>query len=219
MKLVSTTNDYHPRKAPFLPSLHQDRVDQPPLLAATSVRPPPPAAAADPPLSSPVRRRRQLPPPPTPSLSSLVRRRRAADHRPPPSLLPPRAKMGAAHLPGLSWGLFAAAAVLVVLRITTQRLLPGPSSSPPGALAKVHADDWLMSLAVVALLGVVMTANQVATHGSNYFPDAESVAGWTDVQKQRAVWGSKMSLVLEESFLVALFLVKACMLLLYRRMA
>lgn len=62
-----------------------------------------------------------------------------------------------------------------------------------------------------------MSSNQVAINGSNYAPD-EAVAQWNATQIKKAVWGSKMLLALEEFMLATLWLVKACLLILYARM-
>ena len=67
------------------------------------------------------------------------------------------------------------------------------------------------------LTGVVVSSNQVAMNGSNYV--AEGVVDtWTPDQVERATWGSKMLVVLEEFMLTTLWLVKAGLLLLYYRM-
>ncbi len=62
-----------------------------------------------------------------------------------------------------------------------------------------------------------MSSNQVAINGSNYVPDGV-VEGWSPEQIKAAEWGSKMLVALEEFMLATLWLVKACLLLLYARM-
>lgn len=62
-----------------------------------------------------------------------------------------------------------------------------------------------------------MSSNQVAINGSNYVPD-EVVEQWNASQIKKAIWGSKMLLALEEFMLATLWLVKACLLILYARM-
>ena len=69
----------------------------------------------------------------------------------------------------------------------------------------------------VAFTGVVVSSNQVAINGSNYVPDG-TVEGWSPEQIDAAEWGSKMLLALEEFMLATLWLVKACLLLLYARL-
>lgn len=57
----------------------------------------------------------------------------------------------------------------------------------------------------------------MAINGSNYVAN-DVIATMTDDEKAAAVWGSKMLLALEEFELGTLWLVKACLLLLYDRM-
>ncbi len=69
----------------------------------------------------------------------------------------------------------------------------------------------------VTFTGVVVSSNQVAMSGSNYVPDGV-VEQLTPKEIDDAVWGSKMLVALEEFMLATLWLVKACLLLLYARM-
>jgi hypothetical protein len=64
--------------------------------------------------------------------------------------------------------------------------------------------------------GVVVSSNQVAASGSNYVPDG-TVGQWSPEQMKSAEWGSKMLVALEEFMLATVWLVKACLLLLYAR--
>lgn len=63
----------------------------------------------------------------------------------------------------------------------------------------------------------MVTTNQVAINGSNYIPEGAEKQ-FTPKQFEQAEWGSKMLLALEEFMLPTLWLVKACLLLLYSRM-
>jgi hypothetical protein len=62
-----------------------------------------------------------------------------------------------------------------------------------------------------------VSSNQVAANGSNYVPDG-TVELWSPEQVEAAVLGSKMLVALEEFMLATVWLVKACLLLLYARM-
>ncbi len=109
-----------------------------------------------------------------------------------------------------SWVLWSVGMVTVIARLTSRRMLFG-------SFAKYQIDDYLMVLTVVSFTGVVVSSNQVATNGSNYVPDGV-VETWTPQQVDKAIWGSKMLLALEEFMLATLWLVKACLLILYSRM-
>lgn len=74
-----------------------------------------------------------------------------------------------------------------------------------------------MLTAQLTFTGVVVSSNEVAILGSNYATDSE-IAGWNTQQKADAVVGSKMLIVLEECMLATVWLVKACLLILYARL-
>lgn len=86
-----------------------------------------------------------------------------------------------------------------------------------GTFRKFQLDDHLMLLCVLTFTGVVVSSNEVAILGSNYATDSE-IAGWNTQQKADAVVGSKMLIVLEECMLATVWLVKACLLILYARL-
>ena len=82
---------------------------------------------------------------------------------------------------------------------------------------RLAADDYLMVLAFASLVVVAYSGNEVAANGSNYVEDGET-DGWTEEQRDKAVWGSKMLVALEEGMVACLWLVKACLLILYFRL-
>ncbi|KAH8803245.1 hypothetical protein F5884DRAFT_682416 [Xylogone sp. PMI_703] len=86
-----------------------------------------------------------------------------------------------------------------------------------GSLKKFQLDDGLMLLVVVTFTGVVVSTNEVATHESNYLPP-EELARLTPDEVKSAIWGSKMNLVLEEFTLTTIWLIKACILIMYSRL-
>lgn len=109
-----------------------------------------------------------------------------------------------------SWTLWSVGILTALARFASRRMLFG-------SFKKYQLDDYLMLLTVIAFTGVVVSTNQVAENGSNYVPDGV-VQTWSPEQVQRAIWGSKMLVALEEFMLATLWLVKACLLLLYSRM-
>jgi hypothetical protein len=103
-------------------------------------------------------------------------------------------------------------------------------------------DDWIMLFVVVGSLhvlslgtairtarvetniflqltftGVIVTTNEVANNGSNYLPPGAAEL-LTPEEVVSAIYGSKMTLILEEFTLATTWLVKACMLLMYSRL-
>jgi hypothetical protein len=109
-----------------------------------------------------------------------------------------------------SWSLWAVGTTIAIARFVSRRMLFG-------SFSKFQVDDYLMVIAVACYTGVVVSSNEVAANGSNYVPDGATV-GWTQNQIDHAIWGSKMLMVLEECITCGLWIVKACLLILYYRM-
>ena len=66
--------------------------------------------------------------------------------------------------------------------------------------------------------GVVVSVNEVAKNGSNYMTP-EVAAALTPEQVEMAIYGSKMTLALELFTLGCIWTIKACLLILYYRLA
>ncbi|CAK7224589.1 hypothetical protein SCUCBS95973_005568 [Sporothrix curviconia] len=109
-----------------------------------------------------------------------------------------------------SWALWSIGIVTVLARFASRRLALG-------SWRKLQLDDYLMALCAVTFTGVTVCSNQVGVNGSNYAPDDE-IATWSPQEIRDAEWGSKMLLALEEFMLATVWLVKACLLLLYGRL-
>ncbi|CAK7245711.1 MAG: hypothetical protein STHCBS139747_007300 [Sporothrix thermara] len=109
-----------------------------------------------------------------------------------------------------SWALWTIGIVTVLARFASRRLALG-------GWRKLQVDDYLMALCAITFTGVTVCSNQVGINGSNYAPDDE-IASWTPHEIQDAEWGSKMLLALEEFMLATVWLVKACLLILYGRL-
>jgi hypothetical protein len=63
----------------------------------------------------------------------------------------------------------------------------------------------------------VVAVNEVAENGSNYMP-LDVALSLSPENREKAIYGSKMTLVLEIFTLTCLWTVKACLLLLYWRL-
>ncbi|KAF2466180.1 uncharacterized protein BDR25DRAFT_269356 [Lindgomyces ingoldianus] len=95
--------------------------------------------------------------------------------------------------------LYVIGTCLILLRIISRRLTLGSFSN-------LQLDDWLMIFILVPFTGTIVCANEVARH--------ESLLG---SDKPDVVWGLKMRFALEEFQITSSWLVKACLLILYRR--
>ncbi|KAK3360495.1 hypothetical protein B0T25DRAFT_578413 [Lasiosphaeria hispida] len=108
-----------------------------------------------------------------------------------------------------SWTMYSVGILLVACRIYSRHLQLGSW--------KLGVDDWLMIFATANFTGVMVSVNEVAVNGSSYM-DPEVAAGLTKEQHDAAVYGSKMTLVLEVFTLNCIWSVKACLLILYYRL-
>ncbi|KAK2471320.1 hypothetical protein H9L39_17551 [Fusarium oxysporum f. sp. albedinis] len=86
-----------------------------------------------------------------------------------------------------------------------------------GKWSRVAVEDYLMVFALVNFTGVVVSINEVAENGSNYMPE-DVAAKLTPKERQKAIFGSKMTFVLEIFTLTATWTIKACLLFLYARL-
>ncbi|KAH9209079.1 hypothetical protein DL95DRAFT_344790 [Leptodontidium sp. 2 PMI_412] len=109
-----------------------------------------------------------------------------------------------------SWTLYAIGLILIAMRLASRRI-------QLGAFDKFQLDDHIMILVTLTFTGVIVSTNQVANNGSNYLPPGEAEL-LTEPEIVSAIWGSKMTFVLEEFTLSTTWLIKGCLLLLYGRL-
>ncbi|KAI9737644.1 MAG: hypothetical protein M1818_005648 [Claussenomyces sp. TS43310] len=109
-----------------------------------------------------------------------------------------------------SWVLYTVALLLVFCRLTSKRLVTQ-------SWRKFQSDDYIMMLVVVTFTGTIVSANECARNLSNWLPldVAESLS---PADARSAIYGSKMTMVLEEFTLTTSWLVKACFLIMYSRL-
>lgn len=74
-----------------------------------------------------------------------------------------------------------------------------------------------MVFAGLCFTGVMVSVNEVAVNGSNYM-SLETALSLDEAGVAAAVYGSKMTMVLESLTLTCLWTVKACLLFLYYRL-
>ncbi|KAM0551240.1 hypothetical protein ACHAPJ_008585 [Fusarium lateritium] len=86
-----------------------------------------------------------------------------------------------------------------------------------GKWSRLAVEDYLMVFALINFTGVVVSINEVAKNGSNYMPENVAIK-LTPEERQQAIFGSKMTFVLELFTLTAIWTVKACLLFLYARL-
>ncbi|KAL3601709.1 hypothetical protein FPOAC2_05980 [Fusarium poae] len=109
-----------------------------------------------------------------------------------------------------SWILWVLGLFIVLCRLASRRLKLGRWN-------RLAIEDYLMVFALVNFTGVVVSINEVAKNGSNYMaPDVAD--NLTPEERDKAVFGSKMTFVLEIFALTAVWTIKACLLFLYNRL-
>ncbi|KAE8137953.1 hypothetical protein BDV38DRAFT_270974 [Aspergillus pseudotamarii] len=109
-----------------------------------------------------------------------------------------------------TWTLYVFGTVLALLSMASRRIARK-------SWKKLQTDDYLMVVILFTFTGVVVCANETAQHGSNYIP-LEKALSLTEEEHDDAVYGSKMTFILEHFTLVSLWLVKACLLIIYNRL-
>ncbi|KAE8372221.1 hypothetical protein BDV26DRAFT_274556 [Aspergillus bertholletiae] len=109
-----------------------------------------------------------------------------------------------------TWILYLCGVLLIACRMASRRIARK-------SWKKLQSDDYLMVVILVTFTGVVVCANETAQHGSNYIP-LEKALALTEEEHEDAIYGSKMTFILEHFTLVSLWLVKACLLIIYNRL-
>ena len=82
---------------------------------------------------------------------------------------------------------------------------------------RLQIEDYLMVFAGVCFTTVIVSVIEVAKNGSNYM-SLETALSLDEAGVAAAVYGSKMTMVLEIFTLTCLWTIKACLLFLYYRL-
>ncbi|KAL2016430.1 hypothetical protein VTK56DRAFT_3517 [Thermocarpiscus australiensis] len=109
-----------------------------------------------------------------------------------------------------SWTLYTVSLIVMACRIISRRM-------KFGSLRNLKTEDWLMLVAGCTYTGFTVAVNEVAENGSNYM-DPAMAAALSPEGVATAVYGSKMTLVMEMCTLTTVWLVKACVCFLYYRL-
>ncbi|KAK8138243.1 hypothetical protein PG984_001623 [Apiospora sp. TS-2023a] len=109
-----------------------------------------------------------------------------------------------------SWTWYAFTWLIVIVRIVSRRDLHG-------SFRKLQVDDGLMIVAMVTDTILIAAINIVAVTSSNLIDpsDPEPLASATIAERE---YGSKMVLVVEQMQIVTIWLMKACLLIMYSRL-
>ena len=86
------------------------------------------------------------------------------------------------------------------------------------SIRKFQIDDWLMVLALCTDSVFLATINIAAKTSSNLLAPGDNVNQFTPQERAERVYGSKIVLVVEQMQCCTVWLIKACLLLLYNRL-
>ena len=100
---------------------------------------------------------------------------------------------------------------LVACRILSRTLLFGTIKS-------LKVDDWLMILTLAPYTVLIVTINIVTNTSSNLIAPGEDVNTFSQADRDERIYGSKLILVVEQMQCCTVWLVKACLLILYNRL-
>lgn len=87
-----------------------------------------------------------------------------------------------------------------------------------GSVLNLQADDWLMWLAFSTYTVDIVFLNIVANTPTNLFAPGTDVASFTTADYALRIYGSKITVVVELCQCVTIWLVKACLLIMYLRL-
>ena|ERR1700759_1758398 len=85
------------------------------------------------------------------------------------------------------------------------------------SVKKLQLDDWLMLIALVTETAFIVTINKVVHYNSNLIAPGEDVSNFTPSDIQERIYGSKLTVVVEQMQCCTIWLLKLCLITLYWR--
>ncbi|KAF2224629.1 hypothetical protein BDZ85DRAFT_273618 [Elsinoe ampelina] len=110
----------------------------------------------------------------------------------------------------ISWTWYAFVAIVMVARFVSRIL-------HMGSIKALQVDDWLMWLAFAAYTVDIVVLNIVAVTPTNLFAPGTDVSTFTEADYALRVYGSKMTVLVEQMQCLVVWTVKACLLIMYLR--
>ncbi|KAH6638096.1 hypothetical protein C7974DRAFT_154186 [Boeremia exigua] len=100
---------------------------------------------------------------------------------------------------------------VVIVRLISRRL-------HRGAWNRLQLDDYLIVCAMVTVTVLLVAMTRVVSTSTNLIPPGEDVTQYTQAEINARITGSKFVLVVEQMQIATIWLVKACLLIMYFRM-
>ncbi|KAI0580434.1 hypothetical protein Ptr902_10694 [Pyrenophora tritici-repentis] len=101
--------------------------------------------------------------------------------------------------------------IVVIVRLLSRRL-------HRGSWKLLQADDYLILVAMATDTVLITIMHEVAKTSSNLIPPGDDVSKYSEAEIHTRIYGSKLVLVVEQMQLITIWLVKACLLIMYNRM-
>lgn len=110
----------------------------------------------------------------------------------------------------ISWIWFSFVTVVMIARFVSRIL-------HMGSIKALQIDDWLMWLAFAAYTVDIVVLNIVAVTPTNLFAPGTDVSTFTEADYKQRIFGSKMTVLVEQMQCIVVWTVKACLLIMYLR--
>ncbi|EUC30906.1 hypothetical protein COCCADRAFT_28287 [Bipolaris zeicola 26-R-13] len=101
--------------------------------------------------------------------------------------------------------------LVVIVRLISRRLHLGSWKS-------LQLDDYLILVAMATDTVLISIMHQVAKTSSNLIPPGDDISQYTQAEINTRIYGSKLVLVVEQMQILTIWLIKACLLIMYNRM-
>jgi hypothetical protein len=85
------------------------------------------------------------------------------------------------------------------------------------SVKKFQLDDWLMLVAVITETAFMITINKVVHYNSNLLAPGDNAASFTKEDIDERIYGSKLTVVVEQMQCCTIWPLKACLITLYWR--
>ncbi|RMZ66968.1 family decarboxylase [Pyrenophora seminiperda CCB06] len=101
--------------------------------------------------------------------------------------------------------------IVVIVRLISRRL-------HRGSWKLLQADDYLILVAMATDTVLITIMHKVAKTSSNLIPPGDDVSTYSEEEIRGRIYGSKLVLAVEQMQLTTIWLIKACLLIMYNRM-
>jgi len=110
-----------------------------------------------------------------------------------------------------SWIWYSVVLIVTISRYVSRALLFGSAK-------RLKTDDWIMLAAVLTYTTLVVCMNMVVDKNSNLLPPGFDISTLTPADIAERQLGSKLVLVVEEMQICTIWILKACLIIMYYRL-